>query len=148
MASTDPRTRLDGLGVVCRAVFGDSRLRLAVHPHRAAPPVADAAATIRYAVTPSLDHPRLLVPLVSRVVRAASTVTYHALRPARARLRHSPGGAGSGGNELARLPILTVTVPAGVDPDEVLPVELLTGPIRCRSVMTLGGLSSRGSRSV
>ncbi|MFB9238607.1 hypothetical protein ACFFWC_24290 [Plantactinospora siamensis] len=122
----DPRSRRDGLGWVSRAVFPDPRLWLAVRePGVAAPPGWRVAA--RYAVVPSADRARFLLPLASRRVGAASTLAYNALRPPRVRANRLAVGvlAGLGGTGLAGMPELTVAVPASLDPAEaVLTVHL------------------------
>ena len=90
VTEADPRERQDGLGWVTRAIFGDPGVRVAVGD--------DPAATVRYAVIPSLDDARFLLPLASRRVTAASLLAYNALRPPKVRfscprcglMRHEP----------------------------------------------------------
>jgi hypothetical protein len=77
----DPRSRDDGLGWVTRAVFPGPRLRLTVG--RGEP------SAVRYAVVPSLDDARFLLPLASRAVTAASVLAYNALRPPRVRAQRA-----------------------------------------------------------
>ncbi|WP_412747103.1 hypothetical protein [Krasilnikovia sp. MM14-A1004] len=112
--SDDPRGRTDGLGWVSRAVFGDPRLRLSVG--------ADAGAAVAYAVVPSLDRARFLLPLAGRRVTAASVLAYNALRPPRVRASRTAVGllARVGALALAGAPVLSVHVPAGVEPADVL----------------------------
>ncbi len=71
--SGDPRARTDGLGWVTRAVFPDPAVRLGIGD--------DATASVRFAVIPSLDNARFLLPLASRRVTAAAVLAYNALRP-------------------------------------------------------------------
>ncbi|MFI6821606.1 hypothetical protein ACIBJE_11725 [Micromonospora sp. NPDC050187] len=125
----DPRERQDGIGWVTRAVFPDPRLRLSVSREQPAATRRDAAGavTVRYAVVPSVERARFLLPLASRRVGAASTWAYNALRPPRVRLNRLAVGllAGVGATGAAGMPVLTVSVPAGVDPAEVLLVDHL-----------------------
>ncbi|MEV6630922.1 hypothetical protein AB0M54_09235 [Actinoplanes sp. NPDC051470] len=99
----DPRSRTDGLGWVARAVFPDPMLRLTVGDQ--GPPA------VRYAVLPSLDDAKFLLPLASRRVTAASVLAYNALRPPRVRATRAVVGglARAGLLGLTRAPILTVT---------------------------------------
>ncbi len=122
----DPRARRDGLGWVSRAIFGDPRLRLTTGA--AATAEHDAAGT-RYAVVPSLDDARFLLPLASRRVTAASVLAYNALRPPKVRAGRAVIGllARSGALRLMRAPVLSVHVPDGVDPADVLLAEHLSG---------------------
>jgi hypothetical protein len=104
-ADNDPRQRQDGLGWVTRAIFGDPRLRVTVGD--------DPAATVRYAVIPSLEHARFLLPLASRKVTAASLLAYNALRPPKVRAGRAAVGllARVGALGLTRAPILSVHAP-------------------------------------
>ncbi|MBY8875308.1 hypothetical protein K7640_26085 [Micromonospora sp. PLK6-60] len=122
----DPRGRTDGIGWVCRAVFGDPRLWLGVSAGPCAPPPGHRVAA-RYAVVPSLDRAKFLLPLASRRVGAAATLAYNALRPPRVRMNRLAVGvlAGLGATGRARMPVLTVAVPDRVDPAEVLLAEHL-----------------------
>ena len=106
MLNDDPRERQDGLGWVTRAVFGDPRLRFAVGD--------DPAASVRFAVIPSLDNARFLLPLASRRVTAASVLAYNALRPPKVRAGRAAVGlvARIGALGLTRVPILSVHAPA------------------------------------
>ncbi|WP_423203017.1 hypothetical protein [Krasilnikovia cinnamomea] len=117
----DPRGRGDGLGWVTRAVFGDSRLRLSLG--------ADAGATLAYAVVPSLERARFLLPLAGRRVTAGSVLAYNALRPPRVRAGRAAVGllAWAGALRLTGAPVLSVHVPAGVEPGEVLLCAHLAG---------------------
>ena len=101
-AADDPRARQDGLGWVTRAVFPDPALRLTVGD--------SPAATARYAVIPSLDNAKFLLPLASRRVTAASLLAYNALRPAKVRLSRAVIGtlARAGALGLTRAPVLSV----------------------------------------
>ncbi|MEV0942892.1 hypothetical protein AB0I90_21280 [Micromonospora wenchangensis] len=117
--ATDPRTRQDGLGWVTRAIFGDPRLWLGMPPD---PVPATHRPVVRYAVVPSVERARFLLPLASRRVGAASTLAYNALRPPRVRANRLAVGvlAGLGATGLARMPVLTVALPADADPAELL----------------------------
>lgn len=102
VTEADPRERQDGLGWVTRAIFGDPGIRVAVGD--------DPAATVRYAVIPSLDNARFLLPLASRRVTAASLLAYNALRPPKVRAGRAAVGllARVGALGLTRAPILSV----------------------------------------
>ncbi|GID97974.1 hypothetical protein ACFQFC_32220 [Amorphoplanes digitatis] len=102
VTEADPRERQDGLGWVTRAIFGDPGVRVAVGD--------DPAATVRYAVIPSLDDARFLLPLASRKVTAASLLAYNALRPPKVRAGRAAVGllARAGALGLTRAPILSV----------------------------------------
>ncbi|MEU4218605.1 hypothetical protein [Actinoplanes sp. NPDC026623] len=102
VAEADPRERQDGLGWVTRAIFGDPGIRVAVGD--------DPAATVRYAVIPSLDNARFLLPLASRRVTAASLLAYNALRPPKVRAGRAAVGALAriGALGLTRAPIISV----------------------------------------
>ncbi|SCF31004.1 hypothetical protein GA0074696_4309 [Micromonospora purpureochromogenes] len=115
----DPRERSDGIGWVSRAIFGDPRLWLDVS---AAPPPPGHRVAARYAVVPSVARAKFLLPLASRRVGAASTLAYNALRPPRVRANRLAVGvlAGVGATGLARMPVLTVAVPDGVEETELL----------------------------
>ncbi|MEV0325479.1 hypothetical protein AB0H63_03385 [Micromonospora echinospora] len=138
----DPRERQDGIGWVTRAVFPDSRLRLSVSREQPAATRRDAAGavTVRYAVVPSVERARFLLPLASRRVGAASTWAYNALRPPRVRLNRLAVGllAGVGATGAAGMPVLTVSVPAGVDPAEVLLVDHLASVLGGRLHAAIG----------
>ncbi|MEU7618844.1 hypothetical protein AB0B27_22500 [Micromonospora rifamycinica] len=124
--ATDPRSRQDGLGWVTRAIFGDPRLRLDLPTGPAAVPTTHRPAA-RYAVVPSVERARFLLPLASRRVGAASTLAYNALRPPRVRASRVAVGllAALGATGLARMPVLTVAVPTDTDPAELLLAEHL-----------------------
>ncbi len=98
----DPRARTDGLGWVTRAVFADPALRLTVG--------GGDTAGVRYAVVPSLDNARFLLPLASRRVTAAAVLAYNALRPPKVRASRAAIGllARAGALGLTRAPILSV----------------------------------------
>ena len=98
----DPRARRDGLGWVTRAVFADPALRLTVGD--------DPAGAARYAVIPSLDRARFLLPLAAPRVTAASVLAYNALRPAKVRASRAAIGvlARAGALGLTRAPVLSV----------------------------------------
>ncbi|SCL33747.1 hypothetical protein GA0070616_4790 [Micromonospora nigra] len=130
--STDPRSRADGLGWVTRAVFGDERITLTV----GGPPPAGHTAVARYAVVPSLDRARFLLPLGAPRVTAAALLAYNALRPAKVRaMRAVLGGAARVGLvDLAPFPTLTVSLPAGVPAADALlagrlAARLAAGPL-------------------
>jgi len=110
LVAADPRDRADGLGWVTRAVFDDPRLRLTI----GAEPGTAAA---RYAVVPSLERARFLLPLASRRVTAASVLAYNALRPPKVRASRAAIGllARVGALGLTRAPTLSVHAPAGVE---------------------------------
>ncbi|MGW5673343.1 hypothetical protein ACWEVO_36425, partial [Micromonospora sp. NPDC003776] len=116
----DPRDRRDGIGWVTRAIFGDERLWLGVAASAVAPPGHRIVA--RYAVVPSVERAKFLLPLASRRVGAASTLAYNALRPPRVRANRLAVGvlAGLGATRLAGMPVLTVAAPADADPAELL----------------------------
>ncbi|PZG18553.1 hypothetical protein C1I95_13300 [Micromonospora craterilacus] len=115
---TDPRRRGDGLGWVTRAVFGDERVALAVD---AGPPAGHTVAA-RYAVVPSVARARFLLPLASPRVTAAALLGYNALRPGKVRAVRAALGMAARAGVVARapFPVLTVAVPTGVDPAELL----------------------------
>ncbi|NES13470.1 MULTISPECIES: hypothetical protein [Micromonospora] len=117
----DPRDRRDGIGWVTRAIFGDERLRLGVAAKAAGLPPGHRTVA-RYAVVPSVDRAKFLLPLASRRVGAASTLAYNALRPPRVRANRLAVGvlAGLGVTGLARMPVLTVAAPTDADPAELL----------------------------
>ncbi|WKU05236.1 hypothetical protein [Micromonospora sp. HUAS LYJ1] len=117
--ATDPRTRQDGLGWVTRAIFADPRIWLGMPPD---PVPATHRPVARYAVVPSAERARFLLPLASRRVGAASTLAYNALRPPRVRANRLAVGvlAGLGVTGLARMPVLTVALPTDADPAELL----------------------------
>lgn len=94
-AQNDPRERRDGLGWVTRAIFGDAGVTVSVGD--------DPGATVRYAVIPSLDNARFLLPLVSPRVTAASLLAYNALRPPKVRAGRAAVGM------LARVGLLGLT---------------------------------------
>jgi hypothetical protein len=121
----DPRDRQDGLGWVTRAIFGDPRLRLSTVGRTD----GDAASTLRYAVIPDLDNARFLLPLASRRVTAASVLAYNALRPPKVRAGRAAIGvlARLGALAVTKAPVLTVEVPDGVEPADVLLAEHLSG---------------------
>ncbi|WP_406068310.1 hypothetical protein [Micromonospora sp. NBC_01638] len=126
MTVADPRERQDGLGWVSRAIFADPRLWLHVGAGPAAVPRGHRPAA-RYAVVPSVKRAKFLLPLASRRVGAASTLAYNALRPPRVRANRLAVGllAGLGATGRVRMPVLTVAVPDGVEPEELLLAEHL-----------------------
>ena len=156
-AGADPRTRRDGLGWVTRALFPDPRVVLVLDSAGAraactvpsadpvpsaaavppAPPVAGGAAgwypALRYAVLPSVRHARFLLPLGPRRVRAASLLAFNSLRPAPVRAARAVLGALArlGALDLARPPILTAWLPAGVPPAELLLTAHLSALLDC-----------------
>ncbi|WP_305789217.1 hypothetical protein [Symbioplanes lichenis] len=71
--SADPREREDGLGWVTRALFPGDGSRVTVQRH--ATPGAPA-----WAIVPSVERARFLVPLGNRRVAAASMLAYNGLR--------------------------------------------------------------------
>ncbi len=125
--ATDPRSRVDGLGWVSRAVFPDDRVGLTV----AGAPPAGHQAVARYAVVPSVARARFLVPLGAPRAGAASLLAYNALRPPKVRaLRAVLGGLARFGRVgLAPFPTLTVSVPAGVPAAELLLSERLSADL-------------------
>ncbi|MFF4880404.1 hypothetical protein [Micromonospora sp. NPDC000668] len=121
-ASTDPRTRTDGLGWVSRAVFGNERVALTVGGE----PPAGHRALARYAVVPSLARARFLLPLGAPRATTASLLAYNALRPPKVRAVRAALGTLSRVGALQRgFPTLTVSVPAGEEPAELLLAERL-----------------------
>jgi hypothetical protein len=80
-------------------------------------------ASIRYAVVPNVENAKFLLPLASARVTAASMLAYNALRPPKVRASRAVIGllARVGlFTLLVRAPVLSVSVPAGVDPADVL----------------------------
>ncbi|WP_410814234.1 hypothetical protein [Micromonospora sp. 067-2] len=122
VASTDPRTRSDGLGWVSRALFGDERVALTADGG----PPAGHRAVARYAVVPSLARARFLLPLGAPRATAASLLAYNALRPPRVRaVRAVLGGLSRVGALRRAFPTLTVSMPAGGEASELLLAERL-----------------------
>jgi hypothetical protein len=70
----------------------------------------DASAAARFAVVPSLENARFLLPLASRRVTAAAVLAYNALRPPKVRASRAVIGglARLGALGLTRAPILSV----------------------------------------
>ncbi|MGC5032100.1 hypothetical protein [Micromonospora sp. DT229] len=126
-APGDLRTRADGLGWVTRAVFGDERIALAVD----APAPAGHTVVARYAVVPSVDRARFLLPLGSSRATAAALLAYNALRPVKVRAVRAALGVAARSGMLARapFPVLTVAVPTALDPTEVLLAERLAAEL-------------------
>ncbi len=122
-ASADPRSRGDGLGWVTRAVFGDERIALVVD----AGPPAGHAVVARYAVVPSVARSRFLLPLGSPRVTAAALLAYNRLRPTKVRVVRAALGVAARAGVVARapFPVLTVALPTGLDPAEVLLADRL-----------------------
>ncbi|PZM97190.1 MAG: hypothetical protein DIU79_03165 [Actinobacteria bacterium] len=125
----DPRDRRDGLGWVTRAVFPDRRVRLDISTGgRVSVPGRVMA---RYAVVPSVDRARFLLPLGRRRVTAASVLAYNALRPPRVRAARAVLGvaARAGLVEWAPFPVLTVSVPKDADPAELVLTAYLSAKL-------------------
>lgn len=125
--TTDPRARDDGLGWVTRALFPDPRVRLTIGPSggsRGTDTPAGWRRVARYAVVPSVDRARFLLPLGGPRVTAAALLAYNALRPRRVRAVRAVLGAvaRTGVLELGPLPlpVLTVAVPADVPPADLV----------------------------
>jgi hypothetical protein len=118
VTGADPRLRDDGLGWVTRAVFPDERLRLTLSASGAAGPASsvpdDDRPLARYAVVPSVDRARFLLPLGPRRVTAASVWAYNALRPPRVRVPRALLGLAARTGLLAATgpAVLTVSAPA------------------------------------
>jgi hypothetical protein len=127
LPSVDPRERQDGLGWVTRAVFPDNRVRLTIGAGSAAVPVPGWRTAARYAVVPSAARARFLLPLGERRVTAASVLAYNALRPPKVRAVRAVLGtvARLGVLELARMPVLTASIPDGADATELVLAEHL-----------------------
>ncbi|WP_422739591.1 hypothetical protein ACN263_10385 [Micromonospora sp. WMMD729] len=125
--ATDPRSRVDGLGWVSRAVFPDDRVHLTLGG--AVPDGQRAVA--RYAVVPSVPRARFLVPLGAPRAGAASLLAYNALRPPKVRvMRAALGGlARFGAAGLAPFPTLTVSVPVGAPVADLVLTERLAGAL-------------------
>ncbi|WP_433538259.1 hypothetical protein ACQPZK_11420 [Micromonospora sp. CA-249363] len=125
--ATDPRSRVDGLGWVSRAVFPDDRVQLTLGG--AVP--AGQRAVARYAVVPSVARARFLVPLGAPRAGAASLLAYNALRPPKVRaLRAALGGLARFGKAgLAPFPTLTVWVPEGADVADLVLTERLAAAL-------------------
>ncbi|MFC0005287.1 hypothetical protein [Micromonospora siamensis] len=119
----DPRTRTDGLGWVARALFPDDRVGVTLGDQ----PPAGHRTHSRYAVVPSVERARFLLPLGAPRATAASLLAYNALRPPKVRAARAVLGglARAGAVDLAPFPRLTVSVPAGADPAELLLAERL-----------------------
>lgn len=139
----DPRGGPDGLGWVTRAIFGDPHLRLTTSEAG----VDDAGSAsgggpTRYAVIPSLGSARFLLPLASRRVTAASVLAYNALRPPEVRARRAAIGlmARCGALGLVRAPVLSVHVPVGLDPPDLLLTAHLAGLLGDGSVHAAIGI--------
>ena len=129
-STADPRDRQDGLGWVTRAVFGDPRLRLTIG-RAGMDGIDDAggATTVAFAVVPSLERARFLLPLANRRVALAATLAYNRLRSPRTRLQRLAVGAVAAlrPDGPPGMPVLRVVAPHGVDPAEVLLTEHLSG---------------------
>ena len=119
---TDPRQRDDGLGWVSRALFPDERLRLRVTGGRSARAAEPDPTALRFAVVPTVERARFLLPLGSSRVAAAAVLAYNALRPPKVRASRAATGviARLGLLEAYGMPVLTVHPPAGVAATEVL----------------------------
>ncbi|TCB95314.1 hypothetical protein E0H26_20425 [Micromonospora zingiberis] len=125
--AVDPRTRDDGLGWVTRAVFGDQRIALVVD---AAVP-AGHTVVARYAIVPSVDRARFLLPLGSSRATAGALLAYNALRPVKVRAVRAALGVAARAGMVARapFPVLSVALPAALDPAEVLLAERLAADL-------------------
>jgi hypothetical protein len=122
MTGADPRLRDDGLGWVTRAVFADPALDLRIGSLDCGGPSA-----VAYAVVPSVERARFLIPLASRRVRAATLSAYNALRPPKVRAARAALGVlvRLGVADLVRFPVLHVSVTPGTDAEQaVLPLYL------------------------
>nr|WP_240956501.1 hypothetical protein [Micromonospora sp. HNM0581] len=106
------------MGWVTRAVFSDDRVSVTVD----AGPPAGHTVVARYAVVPSVARARFLLPLGCPRVAAAALLSYNALRPAKVRAARAVLGvaARAGAVDRAPFPVLTVALPARLDPTEVL----------------------------
>ncbi|SBT38337.1 hypothetical protein [Micromonospora auratinigra] len=115
--TTDPRSRTDGLGWVARAVFPDERVVLTLDD-----PPAGHRVVARYAVVPSVDRARFLLPLGAPRAMAAALLSYNALRPPKVRAVRAALGALARAGAVRRLPFptLTVALPDGVAPADAL----------------------------
>jgi hypothetical protein len=103
LAGHDPRLRADGLGWVTRALFPGDDLR--VTAGRAVP-----GSLMSWAIVPSVERARFLVPLGNRRVAAASVLAYNALRSGRTRTVRSVIGALArvGAAQALPFPVLSV----------------------------------------
>jgi hypothetical protein len=103
LAPDDPRLRDDGLGWVTRALFADADVPVTVGRHRAEPGAS------RWAVVPSVQRARFLVPLGNRRVAAGSVLAYNALRSGPTRAVRSVIGtlARAGAAEALPFPVLS-----------------------------------------
>jgi hypothetical protein len=128
MIGDDPRQRDDGLGWVTRAVFPDARINLQIGAgaHNDA-----GASVVAYAVVPSVERARFLIPLASRRVRAATLSAYNALRPPKVRAARAALSVlvRLGIADLVRFPVLRVMVAPGVDTGQVILSEYLSGKL-------------------
>ncbi len=111
LGAGDPRERTDGLGWVTRALFADPGLRVTIG-RRA------ARGALCWAVVPSVERARFLVPLGNRRVAAASMLAYNALRSGPTRVvRAAIGGlARAGAAEVLPFPVLSVHGDRGLSP--------------------------------
>ncbi|WP_067507365.1 hypothetical protein [Actinoplanes sp. TFC3] len=94
--------RQDGLGWVARALFADPGVSVTLGN--------DPAARLRYAVIPSVENAKFLLPLASKKVTAASLLAYNALRPPKVRASRAAIGllARAGLLGLTKAPVLSV----------------------------------------
>ncbi|MEV1286814.1 hypothetical protein [Micromonospora sp. NPDC049679] len=129
--SADPRERQDGLGWVTRAVFPGRGARLSIGSRSASAPDPGWRTVARYAVVPSAARARFLLPLGRRRVTAASVLAYNALRPPKVRAARAALGTAArlGVLELARMPVLIVSVPDDADPTELVLAEHLSAAL-------------------
>jgi hypothetical protein len=94
----DPRLREDGLGWVTRAIFADVGVPVTVGRRR-----SERGAS-SWAVVPSVERARFLVPLGNRRVAAGSVLAYNALRSGPTRAVRSLIGAVARTGAAERLP--------------------------------------------
>ncbi|MGX6605977.1 hypothetical protein ACWKSP_28190 [Micromonosporaceae bacterium Da 78-11] len=116
--AVDPRIRVDGLGWVTRALFADERLRVSVS--RRSRPGEQC-----WAIVPSVERARFLVPLGNRRAAASSMLAYNALRSGPTRAVRAAIGALArlGATEALHFPVLRVHTPP--DSGDLTPIDHL-----------------------
>ncbi len=119
LGAGDPRERTDGLGWVTRALFADRGLRVTVGRRR-------ERGALCWAIVPSVERARFLVPLGNRRVAAASMLAYNALRSGPTRVVRAAIGAlaRAGAAEVLPFPVLSVHGAAELSPIGRLATEL------------------------
>ncbi len=131
--AADPRERTDGLGWVTRALFADPRLRVTVG-HRRGP------GERCWAIVPSVERARFLVPLGNRRAAAASMLAYNGLRSGPTRAVRAVLGALArvGATEMLPFPVLSVSGPPG--DAELTPIDHLAAALNEPSLIAAIGV--------